>query len=99
MTQKDWSSHYERLEKALNKLRVFLLIDSPKAAEYIRWFDEWLEHREYELAMHAICDFALEPDYPSLTAELADELIALHIAMEIDDDCGMKLREAAKKRK
>ena len=93
-TQKRLIRHYERVEASLNKLRAVLAdpSDAQTASGYLRFFDEMMEHREYGLALDAICDFALEPSYKSLSAELVDELISLHIAMELDDDCGMKLK-------
>ena len=92
--QKRLLRHYERMEATLNKLRPVLVENEVPAVAtgYLRLFDEFMEHREYGLAVDAICDFVLEPDYTPLSPELVNELISLHIAMEIDDDCGMKLK-------
>src|SRR4051812_19230200 len=85
------ASYYEGLEKRLNELRS-LIASSQRGIKYVELFDEFMREKEYGLALDTFCDFVLEPDSTSFTDDLAHELISLHIAMEIDDECLLKLK-------
>lgn len=38
----------------------------PEAAGYLKFFDDFLEEGEFGLALHALCDYLLEPDVPAV---------------------------------
>jgi hypothetical protein len=56
-------------------------------------FDEFLRETEFDLALHIICDFLLEPHSPPPSQELVTKLQFLHCKMEIVDDCVARLRQ------
>jgi hypothetical protein len=50
-------------------------------------FDEFMDQYEFELALHVVCDFILEPDSPRVDQATIDRIQRLHAAMGIDDRC------------
>ena len=58
-----------------------------KKTVFIELFDEFIEHREYELALHVVCDVFQEPDAPLLDEAIFTRIQELHRAMKIDDEC------------
>jgi len=64
---------------------------SKNSARYSEPFDDYLEHREFGLALETLCDFLLEPDVrPASDRELA-EIASLHTLLEVADQCVLKL--------
>ena len=58
-----------------------------KKTSFLELFDEFIEHREYELAVHVVCDVFQEPDAPLLDEAAFMRIQELHAAMKIDDEC------------
>jgi hypothetical protein len=56
-------------------------------------FDEFLENREFGLALDVLCDFLLEPDVPLPSETEFNEIALLHTLMEVQDDCILRLRD------
>jgi hypothetical protein len=54
---------------------------------FLDLFDEFMQQREFGLALHAVCDFILEPDSPRVSRSILDQIQHLHAAMGIDDGC------------
>lgn len=83
--------HYALLKTRLESLRELFFAGS-NSAEYCELFDEYLEHREFGLALERLCDFLMEPEVrPASDAEL-DEISSLHALMEVEDQCILKLK-------
>jgi hypothetical protein len=80
--------YYHDLDQRLKALRN-LLSDT----QYLKLYDEFLAKYEFGLAVHALCDFLLEPNTQTVTrAELA-EITSLHFVMQFQDDCVKRLME------
>ena len=84
--------HYREVHNLLLPLeRVF--DESLEAQKYRSFFREELDANELGVALHAICDFLLEPTTIPMSASVVDEIEALHKKMAIEDDCIAKLRQ------
>lgn len=55
-------------------------------------FDEFVREWEFELALHAVCDFVLDNAFPITSETILNEIQSLHALMRIDDDCVEKLK-------
>jgi hypothetical protein len=64
----------------------------PKGETYGALFHEFLENREFGLALHVLCDFLLEPDAPPPSETEFHEIATLHALMEVQDDSLLRLR-------
>jgi len=58
-----------------------------KAGGYLDLFDGFVREAELGLALHAICDYLLEPDAPLAEGTVIENIQALHSSMELEDDC------------
>ena len=58
-------------------------------------FDEFIREHEWELALHVVCDYLLEPKTPSAPQELIEQIESLHRGMDIQDSCVTELRRKA----
>ena len=58
-------------------------------------FDEFIREHEWELALHVVCDYLLEPATPPAAPELIEDIQSLHKAMGIWDSCVTDLRRKA----
>jgi hypothetical protein len=64
-----------------------------KGETFCGLFDEFLENREFGLALEVLCDFLLEPDAPPPSETEFNEIAELHALMEVQDDCLLLLRD------
>jgi len=80
----------KELQSQLQALRSVLLIEGGRS--FLDLFDEFMEHREFGLALHAVCDFILDPDSPRVSKPILDQIQLLHAAMRIDDNCVEELQ-------
>jgi hypothetical protein len=78
-------SHFEQLLTEMGSLRP-LLEGRADAREFLAVFDDFVEHQEFGLALHAICDYFQEQDVP-LDPVAIDRIAQLHALMELTDDC------------
>ena len=67
----------------LKSLRYLL----EKKRLFLETFDEFIEHHEYELALHVVCDVFHETDAPPLDEAAFMRIQELHRAMNINDEC------------
>jgi hypothetical protein len=74
------------LANRLEDLR-HILTGKPEAAGYLKFFDDFLEEGEFGLALHAVCDYLLEPDVPAVDGPTMERIRYLHTSMEIRDEC------------
>jgi len=58
-------------------------------------FDELIREHEWELALHVVCDYLLEPATPPAAPELIEKIQSLHKVMGIEDSCVTDLRRKA----
>ena len=80
----------QKLQAQLKALRPVLL--TRHGHSFLDLFDEFMQQREFGLALHAVCDFILEPDSPRVNRSTLDQIQQLHVAMDIDDGCIQELR-------
>ena len=73
------------LQGKLQALRPVLL--TARGQPFLDIFDEFMEHREFDLALHAVCDFILDSDSPKVSASIIDQVRGLHEMMSINDSC------------
>ena len=80
--------HFVAMRSRLLELQDFL----EGGSQARRNFDELLDVDEFECALHALCDYLLEPMAPR-AGELAIEKIAnAHQAMGLKDNCVERLK-------
>jgi hypothetical protein len=75
----------QELQTQLQALRPLLLTRHDHS--FLDFFDEFMKHREFGLALHAVCDFILDKSSPRVTKSVVDQIQHLHITMGIDDGC------------
>jgi hypothetical protein len=80
----------KQMQGQLQNLRSVLVTERSRA--FLDLFDEFLEHHEFELALHTLCDFVLESDSPPVAATIVDQIQLLHSGMKINDSCVEQLR-------
>jgi hypothetical protein len=68
------------------------VLTTEKGGRFLELFDEFVDHHEFELALHSVCDFVLASGSPPVATTTVDQILMLHQAMEIDDDCVEKIR-------
>jgi hypothetical protein len=81
----------EELQAELLLLRQELLVET--AQSFVNLFDEFMNEGEFGLALHVVCDFLLEPDFPRVTESTLDRIQRLHTAMKLDDSCVQDLQD------
>lgn len=64
-------------------------------AKYSNLFDEFIQQHEFELALHTVCDYLLEPTTQPHADDILEQIQNLHAAMKIEDNCLADLREKA----
>ena len=82
-----------QLQTDLQSLRT-VLVDQGAARE-IAWFDEFIQHNEWELALHVVCDYLLEDSAPRASSDVIRCAQTLHDVMEIEDACVSNLKKKA----
>ena len=63
------------------------------ASGYLALFDESVRESELGLALHAVCDYLLEPGPASPESGIIENIRSLHGSMRIEDDCVDRLRQ------
>lgn len=74
------------LANRLQDLRA-ILAGKPEATGYLKFFDEFLGEGEFGLALHAVCDYLLEPGVPPVDGPTIERIRSLHASMEMTDEC------------
>ena len=88
----DRESHRAELRTRLEALDP-IFPRGPTGETYRALFDEFLENREFSLALNVLCDFLLEPDAPPPSETEFNEIATLHALMEVQNDCLLRLRD------
>ena len=81
----------ETLTNELIALRGML--PSPVEAKFASFFEEYIEHHEFGLALDCICDYLLEPATPPTSASVLGQIEKLRGLMKVEDDCFAKLQQ------
>ena len=84
----DWAEHWAELDRRLRALRPLAMRFEGTSA----FFDEFLEHNEFEVALHVLCDRLIEANEVIATPEQVLEIESLHHRMELQDDCVANLK-------
>ena len=71
------------------------MLPSPLDAKFARFFEEYIEHHEFGLALDCICDYLLEPATPPTSASVLGQIEKLRGLMKVEDDCFAKLQRKA----
>jgi hypothetical protein len=75
-------------------LRVLGRVLSGSADEkYREGFEEFVREHEFDLALHAVCDYLAERA-PVRESAILDQVERLHFLMGIKDDCLLRLTRA-----
>lgn len=82
--------HFEIVRELLLPLGC-LFDDSPKGWQSHAYFLETIDANEFELALHAVCDFVLESTTQQLRTSDLDRIRLAHEKMSIADDCVERL--------
>jgi hypothetical protein len=89
-------SHFRDLADQLETLsKVFS--SGPEGSKYKGFFEEYLAVNEFELALHAVCDFLLESTTPEADEATVGRIETLHKLMELQDDCAARVKEKSKR--
>jgi hypothetical protein len=75
----------EELQTQLQSLRM--LLADERGHSFLDLFDEFMQQREFGLALHAVCDYLLQSDSPRVSKLTVEQIHRLHNAMKIDDQC------------
>ena len=60
---------------------------------YREGFEEFVREHEFDLALHAVCDYLAE-SAPVQEPSILDQVKRLHCLMGIEDDCLLRLTQA-----
>jgi hypothetical protein len=88
----NWTPHYAGLRTRLHALRHIFPIGS-RGETCCALFDEFLEHREFDLALDVLCDFLLEPDVPAPAENEFQQIASLHLLMQRHHTALLDLRD------
>ena len=80
----DRKSHYAVLRARLEALRP-IFPSGGRGETCCALFDEFLENREFGLALDVLCDFLLDPETRPATETELKEIAALRVLMDVDD--------------
>lgn len=81
---------FSKIRSELQLLRPLLLTSEGRG--FLALFDEFLREHEFGLALHALCDYMLEPSSPRVSESTIRAIQDLHFLMEIDDSCVADMR-------
>lgn len=83
-------SSREQIFQRLAILRSEMALSSEPS--WLDVFDEFVEQREFELALHVACDYFSEQSASSPTTAAVSAVVKLHEIMQIKDSCAADLR-------
>ncbi len=86
----DFAQHYAALRERLQELRPLFSLNEAQSS-YLAYFDEELEANEFEIALHALCSFLLEPSTPGIERSEIEKIEILHRKMDLGDGCAISL--------
>lgn len=90
--------HYRDLRRKLEDLRPLFVSRRLASTQpgYLRHFDQSLDANEYEVALHALIDFLLEPATDPISQDAITEISDVHSLMGLNDDCVNRLKQRIK---
>lgn len=80
--------HWADLRRSLLDLRPLLVLDPATQCH----FDEFLEANEFEVALHALCDYLRVQPTANAGLEEIQMIEDLHLRMHLRDECSAELR-------
>ena len=83
----------EEMKGKLSRLRAVLLTGGD--VSFSKLFDEFVQEGEWELALHVVCDYLLEPNTQAAPPTVIQQVQALHEAMRVEDSCVADLQRKA----
>jgi hypothetical protein len=83
----------EEIFRQLAGLRL-ALCDLSQHDQALENFDDFVEHHEFEIALHSACDRLLDSGL-SVSDETLGFVSQLHRLMKLDDDCAARLSRQA----
>jgi len=91
----DWKNRQPRWAELRTRLEALRPIfpSGGKGETCCVLFNEFLENREFGLALDVLCDFLVEPDVPPPSETEFNEIALLHTLMEAQNDCLQRLRD------
>jgi hypothetical protein len=81
-------AYLKAVATGLSELRYVFSKDD----DWRKLFDEFIREYEFELALHVICDYLLEPEIQIPHDSILEKISSLHSTMQVEDDCLTKLR-------
>lgn len=87
----DYREHYAELTRRLQSLRP-LFCTNESLSNPREYFDEMLGANEFEIALHALCYFLLEPTISGIGLTEIEKIEIAHRMMELDDGCASQIR-------
>jgi hypothetical protein len=84
-------SHFRDLADRLERLsKVFF--SGPEGSKYKGFFEEFLAANEFELALHVVRDYLLEPFTPGVDEATVGQIETLHKLMGLQDGCAASVK-------
>jgi hypothetical protein len=83
------------LEESLLELRPLFALNESQL-RHREWFDEYIDHNEFEIALHRLVDFLLEPSTPRIGLTEIEMIGKLHTSMQLIDRCCIALSEKSR---
>jgi hypothetical protein len=87
----DYRELYANMTARLLALRPLFSLNE-NLSNYREYFDELLEASEFEVALHALCNFLLDPTTPGIELQEIEKIEMIHKKMELKDGCAATLR-------
>jgi len=89
MGRQNLEEHFRDLKAGLIPLRCLLGEDQGRE----QLFDEFVDHGEFGLALHVVCDSLLEVKGPIVDDQTIEAVETLHEKMQLSDSCSAQLRQ------
>lgn len=88
----NWTPHYAELRKRLEALR-YIFPSGARGETYSCLYDDFIENREFGLAVDVLCDFLLESESPPPSENEFHAIAELHALMELGNSTLLRLRD------
>jgi hypothetical protein len=91
----DYREVYADMTARLLALRPLFSLNE-NLSKYREYFDDLLEASEFEVALHALCNFLSDPTTPGIGLSEIEKIELIHKKMELEDGCVPTLRTKSK---
>jgi hypothetical protein len=78
----------------LQELRPILVCSGD--TRFLELFDDLLDHHEFGLALNCVCDYLLDIEASAPDSLTIERVKVLHAAMQVEDDCVVRLLAKAR---